>query len=66
MRLAASLDLRVVAEGIETSDNAAALSALGCELGQGFYFGQPLSPLGLSAVLTAETLPARVAHTVAA
>ena len=66
VRLAASLDLRVVAEGIETSDNAAALSALGCELGQGFYFGQPLSPLGLSAVLTAETLPARVAHTVAA
>lgn len=66
VRLASSLELRVVAEGIETFDNAAALAALGCELGQGFYFGQPLSPLGLSGVLTADRLPPRVPSIVAA
>ncbi|QGG96843.1 sensor domain-containing protein [Actinomarinicola tropica] len=39
--LAASLGLDVVAEGVETPGQAAALAALGCRLGQGFLFGAP-------------------------
>lgn len=39
--LAASLNLEVVAEGIETPDQLAALKALGCQMGQGFLFAKP-------------------------
>jgi EAL domain-containing protein (putative c-di-GMP-specific phosphodiesterase class I) len=40
--LAHALDLEVVAEGIETAEQLSRLQALGCELGQGFYFAKPL------------------------
>ncbi len=39
--LAASLNLEVVAEGIETVDQLAALRSLGCQMGQGFFFSKP-------------------------
>jgi diguanylate cyclase (GGDEF)-like protein len=39
--LAQSLELSSVAEGIETAEQASALSALGFPYGQGFYFGSP-------------------------
>ena len=39
--LAASLNLEIVAEGIETVDQLAALKALGCQMGQGFLFSKP-------------------------
>ncbi|MEV4351888.1 bifunctional diguanylate cyclase/phosphodiesterase [Actinoplanes sp. NPDC049596] len=35
------LNIKVVAEGIETPSRAAALAELGCLLGQGYLFGQP-------------------------
>ncbi len=57
VRLASSLGLEVVAEGIETSAQAAAVSRLGCTRGQGYYFGSPLSQLGVADYLGAETLP---------
>jgi diguanylate cyclase (GGDEF)-like protein len=41
MELGRTLGVSVVAEGIETQDQAAALMALGCELGQGFHLGRP-------------------------
>ncbi len=37
-----SLDLSVIAEGIETREQAEQLRSLGCTLGQGFYFARPL------------------------
>ena len=37
-----ALKLCVVAEGIETPEQAEALRGLGCELGQGFLFAKPL------------------------
>jgi diguanylate cyclase (GGDEF)-like protein len=40
--LARALDLRVVAEGIESAEELEALQDLGCELGQGFYLAKPL------------------------
>jgi len=41
IELGAALDLKVVAEGIESPDQVDALRAFGCELGQGFYYGLP-------------------------
>jgi len=40
--LAHALDLRVVAEGVETSEQLANLRTLGCDVGQGTYFSPPL------------------------
>jgi EAL domain-containing protein (putative c-di-GMP-specific phosphodiesterase class I) len=40
--LAAELDLVVVAEGIETLAEEAALKAMGCSIGQGFLYGHPV------------------------
>lgn len=57
VRLAASLELPVVAEGIETELQAAAVSVLGCELGQGYLFGRPVGSLGMTRYLVADTLP---------
>jgi EAL domain-containing protein (putative c-di-GMP-specific phosphodiesterase class I) len=44
IELGAALDLKVIAEGIETPDQIAALRAFGCDYGQGFYFGMPADP----------------------
>ena len=41
MDLARTLGLEVIAEGIESPDQLAALRELGCELGQGFHLGLP-------------------------
>ena len=48
-----ALDITVVAEGIETAEQAFALRALGCKYGQGFHFGRPTPiPALVSSVLT--------------
>ena len=39
-----TLGLQLTAEGIETAEQLAALRALGCEAGQGYLLGVPLSP----------------------
>ncbi len=39
--MARTLHLDVVAEGVETEDQAAALRALGCRYGQGYLFARP-------------------------
>jgi diguanylate cyclase (GGDEF)-like protein len=45
--LARALDLRVVAEGIETHEQADTLRSLGCDELQGFLFAKPLEPVQL-------------------
>ncbi|HEY6759562.1 MAG TPA: EAL domain-containing protein [Baekduia sp.] len=40
--LGSTLSLEVVAEGIELPEQWQTLRALGCELGQGFYFARPM------------------------
>ena len=47
--IAASLDLVVVAEGVEHDAHADALTELGCELGQGFLFARPMPVADLAA-----------------
>jgi EAL domain-containing protein (putative c-di-GMP-specific phosphodiesterase class I) len=49
--LGKSLGMLVTAEGVETSDEADALRALGCERGQGFLFGKPLDAAATIALL---------------
>ena len=44
IRLSYGLGMQVVAEGIETEDQAAALTALGCHYGQGFLMASPMPP----------------------
>lgn len=43
--LADTLGLEVVAEGIETQEQADALRSLGCALGQGYYYARPSEAL---------------------
>lgn len=42
VQVADALHLRVVAEGVETEEQATALVGLGCHLAQGFLFGRPM------------------------
>jgi EAL domain-containing protein (putative c-di-GMP-specific phosphodiesterase class I) len=49
--LATILELVTVAEGIETSAQLQAVTALGCQIGQGFLMARPLSPSAASRFL---------------
>lgn len=42
VQLATNLQVRAVAEGIETMEHQSVLRAMGCTLGQGFHFCEPL------------------------
>jgi EAL domain-containing protein (putative c-di-GMP-specific phosphodiesterase class I) len=53
VQLGRMLNLRTVAEGIETAAEAATLAALGCNLAQGYYFGRPMAPEELAGLLAA-------------
>ena len=50
-------DVRVVAEGIETASEAAALRVLGVDYGQGWYYGRPGPPEALARIAPAVTIP---------
>jgi EAL domain-containing protein (putative c-di-GMP-specific phosphodiesterase class I) len=41
IQLANSLNMKVIAEGIETKEQATLLISLGCHTLQGYYFGKP-------------------------
>jgi EAL domain-containing protein (putative c-di-GMP-specific phosphodiesterase class I) len=53
--LGTALGLSVVAEGIETAEQAQALAGLGCSLGQGYLVGRPQAVPELEAALIAGT-----------
>ena len=44
IELGRAMKIQTVAEGIEQDEQAETLRTLGCELGQGFFFSEPLSP----------------------
>ena len=61
--MAKSLELRVVAEGVETEDQLAALARAGCEVAQGYFFARPLDQSSVSALfLPGETARSRDAE----
>ncbi len=49
IRMAQTLGLGTVAEGIETQDQACLMAQLGCDKGQGYLYGKPLEAEGLVA-----------------
>lgn len=53
MQLAANLQVRAVAEGIESMEHQSVLRAMGCLLGQGFHFSHPLPAEELRPILEA-------------
>jgi diguanylate cyclase (GGDEF)-like protein/PAS domain S-box-containing protein len=54
LELARSLEMQVVAEGVETREQLGMLTALGCDYVQGFYFSKPVSPQAIAASLEQE------------
>ncbi|MGI9601758.1 MAG: EAL domain-containing protein [Acidimicrobiales bacterium] len=57
LALGRSLDLEVVAEGVENEDQLARLRELDCELVQGFLFARPGSAGAVEALAWPESLP---------
>jgi diguanylate cyclase (GGDEF)-like protein len=51
VRMAAGLRLDVVAEGIETAEQARILDAMGCRRGQGYLWSRPVAPVRAEALL---------------
>lgn len=56
IRLSESLNIVVVAEGIETFEQARELSRLNCHVGQGFLFSRPLSSGAFSEAIKAKQI----------
>jgi EAL domain-containing protein (putative c-di-GMP-specific phosphodiesterase class I) len=55
--LAHSLDLGIVAEGVETETQAAELTRLGCDQAQGFLFARPAPAAEISPMLGEAAVP---------
>jgi len=53
--LAHHLDLKVVAEGIETRSQRTCLERFGCEFGQGYLFSRPMDEAALERLLASES-----------
>jgi sensor c-di-GMP phosphodiesterase-like protein len=51
--LAHELGKEVVAEGVETAADASYLRSIGCEYGQGYYYGEPMSAKEVGTLLAA-------------
>ena len=49
--LAHTLEMKVVAEGLEDQGQAALLKEMGCDLAQGFYFAKPMTADAVSGFL---------------
>jgi diguanylate cyclase (GGDEF)-like protein len=54
--LGRNLELRVIAEGVETAEQAGALVGMGCRYAQGFYLARPMPPEAAARLLKAGPL----------
>ena len=57
--MASALGLEVVAEGVETAEQAAEAQALGCGLAQGYYFARPAPPAEIESLIRPLTAAVR-------
>ncbi len=57
IKLAHSLRLETVAEGVEHDDQSRHLRQLGCELAQGYHFAKPLSAEDITTMLGQPAAP---------
>lgn len=56
--LAKSLNLRVIAEGVETAEHEAFLEKEGCQEVQGYYYGRPVAPVEFAEKFLKDAAPA--------
>jgi EAL domain-containing protein (putative c-di-GMP-specific phosphodiesterase class I) len=49
--MAQSLELTVIAEGVETPDQLTAVAAAGCDAAQGYLFSRPLDCISVGSLL---------------
>ena len=56
VRLGRSLGLEVVAEGVETADQLARLTEMGCDEGQGYFFSRPVKSNAAARILETVSL----------
>ncbi|HSO56488.1 MAG TPA: EAL domain-containing protein, partial [Actinomycetes bacterium] len=63
VRLGQSLQLQTVAEGVEDSAQFLTLRRMGCDIGQGYYFGRPMEGDDMGRLLGEELTPAKQATT---
>jgi diguanylate cyclase (GGDEF)-like protein/PAS domain S-box-containing protein len=61
VRLAHSLGLQAVAEGVETAEQVAMLRGFSCQIGQGYHFARPAEPDEIARLLGAEPAARRAA-----
>lgn len=59
IRLARSLQIEVVAEGIESEDQLCELRRTSCNRGQGYYLGRPMDSVAVSTLLNQTDRPAQ-------
>ena len=57
--LAHKMNLKAIAQGIETARQMERLLELGCEYGQGYYFSQPMEPKAAQQFLRQQNAPAK-------
>jgi diguanylate cyclase (GGDEF)-like protein/PAS domain S-box-containing protein len=63
VRLGQSLQLQTVAEGVEDSAQFLALRRMGCDVGQGYYFGRPMESADMDRLVGDELTATRTATT---
>lgn len=56
VRLAEQIDMKALAEGVETREQADFLKEIGCERLQGYLFGKPVSRVSISEAFRTKTL----------
>lgn len=54
MSLAKNLKMKVIAEGIETSEQLEMLQSLGCDYGQGYLISRPVAPTAIDELMRAK------------
>ena len=55
--LSHTLNLEIVAEGVESAEIASELRSMGCQIGQGYYFAKPMPASEVMPWIVEQNLP---------